>query len=429
MTGGWYNWSERRCPPAEPGCYALAWRHAVDAMRSVPGQHFRFLWTVYPGAVAAVDAWPGASYVDLVGTDVYDWYGGPNGTYPRTASGQLDHDARWRRSSPSPAASTGSRSVSAHRQAGRHPRVGTGLPQLRRPGRPGVHHPHARVVARPPRDRRLLGVPARSPFSGCPSGPLLAGLARSGRPGRGERPEPAARRPPAIRRGIPVRRPASLRFLRAAAAGRLHRPAHQLHPRRPAGAATVPSYNARRAGRAVPASRHPDALAAFRQGFPAPPAPDRGEHATSPFSGTDAPSAGSSACTNRMARPEGWRMGRDGGGSTSGRGLRRGSTCCAPSGTERKRGCGPGPGGRRSGGYRGRGRGDHAVGGPGAVGVAQVTHAASRTATASYRVRSVEKSADRRIAVAVVGHRLRRVRPGEGGRGQTDSLGPRSATL
>jgi hypothetical protein len=97
MTGGWYNWSERRCPRAEPGCYILAWRHAVDAMRSVPGQHFRFLWTVYPGTAAAVDAWPGAAYVNLVGTDVYDWYGGPDGTtYPHTASGQLDHDARWR---------------------------------------------------------------------------------------------------------------------------------------------------------------------------------------------------------------------------------------------------------------------------------------------------------------------------------------------
>jgi hypothetical protein len=66
-------------------------------MRSVPGQHFRFLWTVYPGTAAAIDAWPGASYVDRVGTDVYDWYGGPHGTYPRAASGQLDHDARWRR--------------------------------------------------------------------------------------------------------------------------------------------------------------------------------------------------------------------------------------------------------------------------------------------------------------------------------------------
>ena len=96
MTAGWYNWSERRCPRAEPDCYALAWRHAVVAMRSVPGQHFRFLWTAYPAGAAATDAWPGASYVDLVGTDVYDWYGGPDHTYPHTASGQLDHDAKWR---------------------------------------------------------------------------------------------------------------------------------------------------------------------------------------------------------------------------------------------------------------------------------------------------------------------------------------------
>ena len=95
MTGAWYDWSEQKCPPAEPGCYALAWRHAVDAMRSVPGQHFRFLWTVFPDTAAAIDAWPGAAYVDLVGTDVYDWYGGPDNTYPHTASGQLDHDARW----------------------------------------------------------------------------------------------------------------------------------------------------------------------------------------------------------------------------------------------------------------------------------------------------------------------------------------------
>src|SRR5580698_7241612 len=96
MTGPWYNWSERRCPRAEPGCYILAWRHAVDAMRSVPGQHFRFLWTVFPGTAAAIEAWPGSAYVDLVGTDVYDWYGGPHDTYPHTASGQLDHDAKWR---------------------------------------------------------------------------------------------------------------------------------------------------------------------------------------------------------------------------------------------------------------------------------------------------------------------------------------------
>jgi Glycosyl hydrolase family 26 len=95
MTGGWYNWSEQKCPRTEPGCYARAWRHAVDAMRSVPGQHFRFLWTVFPDTAAAIQAWPGLGYVDLVGTDVYDWYGGPDNTYPHTASGQLDHDAKW----------------------------------------------------------------------------------------------------------------------------------------------------------------------------------------------------------------------------------------------------------------------------------------------------------------------------------------------
>ena len=95
MTGAWYDWSEQRCPPTEPDCYAQAWRHAVDAMRSVPGQHFRFLWTVFPNTAAAIDAWPGAAYVNLVGTDIYDWYGGPDNTYPHTASGQLDHDARW----------------------------------------------------------------------------------------------------------------------------------------------------------------------------------------------------------------------------------------------------------------------------------------------------------------------------------------------
>jgi hypothetical protein len=95
MTGGWYNWSERNCPSTEADCYVLAWRHAVDAMRSVPGQHFRFLWTVFPGTAAAIEAWPGAAYVDLVGTDVYDWYGGPHSTYPHTSAGRLDHNAKW----------------------------------------------------------------------------------------------------------------------------------------------------------------------------------------------------------------------------------------------------------------------------------------------------------------------------------------------
>jgi hypothetical protein len=95
MTGGWYNWDVRSCPRTEPDCFVSAWRHIVDAMRSVPGEHFRFLWTVFPGTAAAMYAWPGAAYVNLIGTDIYDWYGGPDYTYPHTKSGQLDYNAKW----------------------------------------------------------------------------------------------------------------------------------------------------------------------------------------------------------------------------------------------------------------------------------------------------------------------------------------------
>jgi hypothetical protein len=64
-------------------------------MRSVPGQHFKFLWTVYPTGTALADAWPGSAYVDYIGTDIFDWYGGSKGTYMHTASGALDHEGKW----------------------------------------------------------------------------------------------------------------------------------------------------------------------------------------------------------------------------------------------------------------------------------------------------------------------------------------------
>lgn len=95
MNGSWYEWSERRAPPSEPDAYILAWRQAVTAMRKVPGQHFKFLWTLYPTGTSAAQAWPGRAYVDYVGTDIFDWYGGPKGTYPHTASGALDHQEKW----------------------------------------------------------------------------------------------------------------------------------------------------------------------------------------------------------------------------------------------------------------------------------------------------------------------------------------------
>lgn len=96
MNGKWYEWSEHRAPSSEPDAYILAWRKIVTTMRSVPGQHFKFLWTVYPTNFSVAEAWPGSAYVDYIGTDIFDWYGGqPSGTYPHTASGALDHQAKW----------------------------------------------------------------------------------------------------------------------------------------------------------------------------------------------------------------------------------------------------------------------------------------------------------------------------------------------
>ena len=95
MNGSWYAWSERRAPQSEPDAFILAWRQIVTTMRSVPGEHFKFLWTLYPGQATAAEAWPGSAYVDYVGTDILDWYGGPDGTYPHTASGALDWALHW----------------------------------------------------------------------------------------------------------------------------------------------------------------------------------------------------------------------------------------------------------------------------------------------------------------------------------------------
>jgi hypothetical protein len=96
MNGTWYEWSEHRAPPSEPDAYILAWRQLVTAMRSVPGQHFRFLWTVYMTTTSVADSWPGSAYVDYIGTDIFDWFGGADNTYPHTASGALDHEEKWR---------------------------------------------------------------------------------------------------------------------------------------------------------------------------------------------------------------------------------------------------------------------------------------------------------------------------------------------
>jgi hypothetical protein len=95
MNASWYEWSEQRAPSSEPDAYILAWRQIVTTMRTVPGQHFKFLWTLYPDETSVADSWPGSAYVDYIGTDIFDWYGGPDNTYPHTASGALDHEEKW----------------------------------------------------------------------------------------------------------------------------------------------------------------------------------------------------------------------------------------------------------------------------------------------------------------------------------------------
>lgn len=95
MNGSWYEWNERHAPSSEPDAFILAWRQIVTAMRSVHGEHFKFLWTIYPGEAPVAESWPGSAYVDYVGTDVFDWYGAPHGKYPHTASGALDWTLHW----------------------------------------------------------------------------------------------------------------------------------------------------------------------------------------------------------------------------------------------------------------------------------------------------------------------------------------------
>ena len=66
-----------------PQAWVVYWRRIVKAMRSVPGQSFKFDWNLNGGStsVPAESVYPGDAYVDYIGTDVYDWrWGSPNYT-------------------------------------------------------------------------------------------------------------------------------------------------------------------------------------------------------------------------------------------------------------------------------------------------------------------------------------------------------------
>jgi hypothetical protein len=65
----------------DPGVFRDYWRQVVDAMRSVSGQDFGFIWNPGRSGDDAVPYYPGDDVVDYVGVDVYDATGAA-GTYP-----------------------------------------------------------------------------------------------------------------------------------------------------------------------------------------------------------------------------------------------------------------------------------------------------------------------------------------------------------
>ncbi|MFI1375656.1 glycoside hydrolase family 26 protein [Streptomyces longwoodensis] len=70
MNGVTYT---HRCAP-DPAAWTTYWRRVVDAMRSVPGQRFRFEFTPTRGrdAIPWPRCYPGDSHVDVIGMDAYD---------------------------------------------------------------------------------------------------------------------------------------------------------------------------------------------------------------------------------------------------------------------------------------------------------------------------------------------------------------------
>jgi hypothetical protein len=80
FNGGWFRWGityhgKPYQYDARARQFAAAWRQIVTAIRHVKGAHFTFDWSISSGPhYRKLNlAWPGNSYVDYVGMDVYDW--------------------------------------------------------------------------------------------------------------------------------------------------------------------------------------------------------------------------------------------------------------------------------------------------------------------------------------------------------------------
>jgi hypothetical protein len=97
FNGNWFRWSAKD----DPAAWKAYWVHIVKAMRSVPGQAFKFDYSVALGSVYANpgdgtgSTYPGDAYVDTVSVSMYDQqYGHPACTATLTAN-CVTEDDRW----------------------------------------------------------------------------------------------------------------------------------------------------------------------------------------------------------------------------------------------------------------------------------------------------------------------------------------------
>jgi hypothetical protein len=89
MNGTWYYDSLGQ-GPASWRAWASCFAQTVEAMRSVPHEHFLFDWNVNAGyrVIPLADFYPGDNYVDVIGIDAYDE--APHGGLP-----PVEAPSRW----------------------------------------------------------------------------------------------------------------------------------------------------------------------------------------------------------------------------------------------------------------------------------------------------------------------------------------------
>ena len=100
MNGSWFPWGTNAGSAAD---FVGAYQHVVSAMRSAPGQSFRFEWNPTLGGGANLASYyPGDGYVDIIAMDVYDQtvnaYPGPAAAwqgYLSGAAGASTYGLNW----------------------------------------------------------------------------------------------------------------------------------------------------------------------------------------------------------------------------------------------------------------------------------------------------------------------------------------------